>query len=365
MLKVFKVDNAEGISKYKSLLATFTNVEPYYLLEYLEIFSGGLKHLICFSYMSENSEAAILMPGYVKPIVILEEHTGSFDFISPYGYTGPLFGIETNKEDLKQFWKETEQWYKENNVITEFVRFNLNDNNMCYSGDVVPTMLNIKGAIIDEGVQWKAFEHKVRKNVNKALRENLTCFVYYGKIPLNKIVEFYDIYIATMVRTNAKESFMYSLENFTKFISTNSSYVAICTIYFEDTPVSSELLLVSHDSIYSFLGGTDENFFDKRPNDFLKIQAINWARNNGKKYYVLGGGYGFEDGIFKYKKTFFPDDVVNYYTGRKIIDGEKYLYLVNLYNNARFAQGLDMANSEKTNFFPLYNMPMENLDRAI
>ena len=147
----------------------------------------------------------------------------------------------------------------------------------------------------------------------------------------------------------------YSLNDFKKFISLNEEHLAICSVYFENTIVSSELLLISKDSIYSFLGGTDEKYFEKRPNDFLKVEALNWARNQGKKYYVLGGGYGLEDGIFKYKKGFFPNDVVNYYTGRKILNKTIYDQLVRKISLLRQDKGLEELNTKDDTFFPLYS----------
>ena len=37
-----------------------------------------------------------------------------------------------------------------------------------------------------------------------------------------------------------------------------------------------------------------------RANDFLKFEVIKWAKEKGFKNYVLGGGYGTDDGIFQY-----------------------------------------------------------------
>lgn len=355
MLNILKLNMVEGIEAYKSLLSSLDISQPYCLPEYFDVFCGGFENLISFSFKSDSSESIIAMPGYLKPIMIGGEVTDFFDFITPYGYTGPFFSSNIKPSDIEEFWKAVDQWYKGNNVVTEFVRFNLSGNQEYYSGMVFPTMLNIKGQIIDEVEQWTSFDAKVRKNVNRAKRENLSSKVYYRNIEDDKISEFYDIYIQTMKRTEAKENFFYTLEQFKKFIESNKEYVAICTVYFEEVPVSSELLLVSNDAIYSFLGGTDDNYFDKRPNDFLKVEALNWARTEGKKYYVLGGGYGFEDGIFKYKKAFFPNDVVPYYTGRKILNETLYDTLVEKASQFRVSVGLEKLDSSDSSFFPLYN----------
>ncbi|HEY1196821.1 GNAT family N-acetyltransferase [Flavobacterium sp.] len=355
MLNILNLNTSDGIRTYRSLLTSLDLINPYCLPEYFDVFCGGLENLICFTFTSKVSNSSILMPGYLKSIILGEIQTGYYDFKTPYGYTGPTFSLDVKKSDVEEFWKAVDNWYRENNVITEFIRFNLSGNQIYYSGSVFPTMLNIKGKIIDIEEQWKSFDAKVRKNVNRAKKENLSCKVYHKIFERDKIVEFYDIYIETMKRTNAKESFFYSLESFEDFILKNEEYVSICTIYFDQIAVSSELLLVSNDSIYSFLGGTDERYFDKRPNDFLKVEALNWARIEGKKYYILGGGYGFEDGIFKYKKSFFPNDVVNYCTGRKIINEDVYNELIDKTSLERISLGLEKLDKNDTSFFPLYN----------
>lgn len=360
MLNVIELNSERGIEEYNTLLTNFDNIEPYYLLNYIEVFGGGLKNLICYSYKSERSNSLILLPGYLNPIEFSEIGRGNFDFITPYGYTGPLFSERIDETDVRNFWYEVESWNKKKCVVTQFIRFNLSNNYKFYNGEIFSPMLNIRGLIINEDSQWRAFEHKVRKNVNTALRENLICNVYHNDIDDNIIDEFYNIYIGTMLRTSAKEDFMYPLEKITGFIKNNGAYTAICTVYDKNIPISSELLLVSNTSIYSFLGGTNADYFNKRPNDYLKFQAINWARENKKMYYVLGGGYGFEDGIFRYKKSFFPNDVVKYFTGRYVINKSKYLDLVNVYNNLREMNGLGILDAEKTNFFPLYNLEIKS-----
>lgn len=354
MLTIIKLDTKEGIANYKSLLLTLNVSEPFYLIEYIDVFSNGTKDLICFSYFSSKNNASVIMPGYLKPIVIGEEETIYYDFITPYGYTGPIFSNNITQSDIKEFWKLIDQWYIDNHVITEFIRFNLFGNQEHYSGEKFTTLHNIKGNIIDEEDQWTAFDRKVRKNVNKAKRENLTSAVYFLNICDIKISEFHDIYTQTMKRRDTNESFLYSFQEIKRFINNNEKHSAICTIYFKDIPISSELILISEDSIYSFLGGTDEKYFDKRPNDLLKFEALNWARVQGKKYYILGGGYSLEDGIFQYKKGFFPNDVVDFYTGRKILNKKVYDQLVIKALNFKLSKGIDKLDIEDNTFFPLY-----------
>ncbi|MEQ6123430.1 GNAT family N-acetyltransferase [Pseudotenacibaculum sp. MALMAid0570] len=354
MFSVLKLDTEVGQKQYRLLLKKYSVTDPYLLLDYIEIFDRGFKNLVCFSYENKNSKVFAFMPGYLRLISIGDIETPYFDFISPYGYTGPYFSDEMDINQKLIFWKNINNWYLKNKVVSEFIRFNLFENYTAYNGERKLTMLNIKGNIIGEDSQWKAFDRKVRKNVNKAKRENLSCKVYYQDITKDKIKEFYDIYIDTMKRTNAKEAFFYHFEDFYRFVNENKNNCCICIVYSEDTPISSELVLKSKDTIYSFLGGTNEEFFSKRPNDFLKVELINWARQQGLKFYVLGGGYGMEDGIFKYKKAFFPNDIVNFYTGRKIINENVYNELIRKANKIRLRNGLAEINGNNDSFFPLY-----------
>jgi hypothetical protein len=295
------------------------------------------------------------MPGYISNVSISNTQTEYKQFSSPYGYTGPLTSKEIDEKTINQFWIDINEWYSKNNVVTEFVRFNLFENFNYYNSTLHKTMLNVKGCIINEELQWKLFDSKVRKNVNKAKREGLISKIIYLDITDIEIECFYDIYIKTMIRTKASKKFYYNLSDFKSFIRNNPYNSAICNVYFEEKVISSELILVSKNSIFSFLGGTDEIFFDKRPNDFLKFELINWARRNGKDYYVLGGGYGYEDGIFKYKKSFFPNDIVTFFTGRKIVNDDIYIKLVKLNNTFRINNSLDPLSIEDESFFPLFN----------
>ncbi|EFK59773.1 GNAT family N-acetyltransferase [Sphingobacterium spiritivorum] len=351
MFKILDLSKKEDEDLYKSIIEERDFQSAYNRLEYFKVFCGGTNMLICFLY--QEGTKVILLPGYLKQIKIYSSVKNTFDFSSPYGYTGPFFSTDVDEDNLSLFWEEVKNWQLNNNVVSEFIRFNLFNNSKGYNGTIQKTMLNIKGVIISEPDQWSSFEPKVRKNVKRAQRENLISKIYYRKIEQEYINEFYSIYIETMRRTNATDFFFYSLESFNSFILNNSELCAICTIYDDSKPISTELLLISDNSVFSFLGGTLVDAFEKRPNDFLKFEVINWARSMEFKYYVLGGGYGYEDGIFKYKKAFFPDDVIEYNTGRKIVNDDLYLSYVEEVNKAK--ENSNELDLNDTSFFPLYN----------
>src|SRR5690606_16259956 len=154
--------------------------------------------------------------------------------------------------------------------------------------------------------------------------------IYHNNITKEIIIQFHEIYTGTMERNNASQQYFYGLEYFINLITNNPSNCAIIIIYKDGIPISTELLLFSGTTIYSFLGGTVLDYFYARPNDFLKIEVLKWARKKGYAYYFLGGGRKNNDGLYHYKKDFFPlDEDLIFYTGRKIIDEVSYRNFVN------------------------------------
>jgi len=354
--RVLKLDSIDGRSKYLNTILKF-EVPPFVLLEYLTFIDKDTLDIICFYCYNEKNESSIFMIGHLKPVIINKKETSYFDFQSPYGYSGPVYSHSVDDETIQCFWNKVDTWYKDNNVVTEFIRFDLFENWKHYTGKLFPSILNIKGRIVEYELQWSLFNRKVRKNVTRAKRERLEFIIHYKNISENSIKEFHQVYQATMHRRNAGHQFNFSLNQFKNFITNKSEYCAIGNIYYNNKVISSELVLISNKAIYSFLGGTDEKYFDKRPNDFLKYELINWARSKGKQFYILGGGVNYEDGIYKYKKSFFPNDTILFNTGRKIIDKKIYRELVEAKNIENKINGDPLLNIKDDSFFPIYNKP--------
>jgi hypothetical protein len=84
-----------------------------------------------------------------------------------------------------------------------------------------------------------------------------------------------------------------------------------------------------------------------RPNDFLKYEIIKWAQKKGLIRFILGGGYGYDDGIFRYKKSLAPNGIYSFYVGKKIFDNDKYEELLNIKKS-------EVSFDGNTTFFPAY-----------
>lgn len=350
MIEILELNKPEHREKYSEMLAGISQKRPYDTLDFFLNFSKGFENLICLCY--KERDKVFLLPGYLNPIPGFGNYV---DFCSPYGYSGPIISKNADDEFFKKSWLEAESYFKSVNTVSCFLRIGFESQMAGFPGEMYPTLKNIKGQIVSEYRQWLDFEHKVRKNVNKAIREGLKCKIVHGTdLSDSELLDFYTVYKDTMVRNNAQNSFFYSLETFKNFVDNSGALCLFCFVYDQNKAISVEMALISDNSIYSFLGGTLSDFFDKRPNDYLKYELINWCRINEIKYFVLGGGYGSEDGIFKYKKTFFPNDVVDFYTARWIIDDALYQHILTELKAKYEAENTVTEEFNEKDFFPEY-----------
>ena len=85
-----------------------------------------------------------------------------------------------------------------------------------------------------------------------------------------------------------------------------------------------------------------------RPNDFLKDAIIKWCNETGRKYFVLGGGYHKEDGIYRYKRSFTKAPDVPFFVGRAVINQQVYDRFVEM----RAAESVEF--NWDSAYFPLY-----------
>jgi hypothetical protein len=246
------------------------------------------------------------------------------DLASPYGYGGPFFWGDSDPDAVAaEFWPLFANWAQGEAVVSEFLRLALFPESLLpYPGERVQRLVNVvRDLDRDPDELWMDFEHKVRKNVKKARRSEI-------RIELDetgaRFAEFLRIYRHTLGRREADERYDFPAEFFESIHRELPGQFLYAHAFSGDRVVSSELVLVSAESIYSFLGGTEQEAFELRPNDLLKHELILWAREAGKRRFVLGGGYSEDDGIFRYKRSFAPHGLTPFFVGQRILEPELY-----------------------------------------
>jgi hypothetical protein len=338
--------------KWHSIVRSFGQYDVCYLPDYARAFSRhgeGEPLLVYFEngscravnvVMKRDIAEAFPFAGKLPPETF-------YDISTPYGYGG--FWIEG--EYSGELDAEYRMFCGEQGFISEFVRFHLfTDARLRFDGYTESNSRNVvrslKGGLEE---LFGNFEHKVRKNIKRAVASGLEI----ERDPSGERIEdFLRIYYATMQRNQAGNAFFFPKDFFETLQRMKGNFQYFHVLH-DGKVVSTELVLYGTENCYSFLGGTESEYYHLRPNEFLKFEIMRWALEQGLKRFVLGGGYGADDGIFRYKKSFAPGGIVDFYIGKKILDGTRYDRLLEM----REIEGHSKISSETcqlSGFFPRY-----------
>lgn len=324
----YAVTDAE---QWNQIVRSFENYDVFYLSEYVTAFmheekKNGTPILLLYEHDSDRAINVVFRRDVANDEKFSEKipQDTFFDLISPYGYGG-FWGKIEDHDTLNRTYNA---YCAANGYICEFVRFELfSDYHLHYDGETEIRTHNVVRNLempLDE--MWMDFKQKVRKNVKRAQQNHLDIIIENTDEHLQ---DFLDIYYSTMERSNAEREYYFSKE-FYKTLNQMRENIMYFHVLHEERIISTELVIYGAENCYSYLGGTFRDYFNLRPNDFLKYEIIKWAKAKGLKNFVLGGGCGADDGIFQYKTCLAPKGIVDFYIGRKIFDEEKYQTLVEI-----------------------------------
>jgi Acetyltransferase (GNAT) domain len=284
-----------------------------------------------------SDRGSIVYPYFRRPIHTLEwirSDEPCYDIEGAYGFGGPLGALE-DRSLWVEFNKSMTDYCRQVGVVAEFVRLHplrVPAALMAPYYEVKRINVNVVVDVRKNDAELiKSYKHNCRKNVKKAIRSGVR--VFGEQVPISHWQEYSDIYDGTLERRNAMGCYRFPPE----FYEALHRLMPQSMVYFfaelDGKIVSTELCLLSSTTIYSFLGGTMEQYFDVRPNNLLKHELIRWARDSGLAYYLIGGGSQLGDGIFEYKSSFAPDGLVDFCIATKIHDADKYAALTRLCNS--------------------------------
>jgi hypothetical protein len=338
---------AEEASHWDKIVRSFNNYDVQYLNGYARAFQIHGDGDPVLLYYEDDSTRAINVAmirdiARSRPFCDVLPPGKYFDISTPYGYGGFLIEGD-NYQAVNEAYN---RYCYEHGYISEFVRFHLLNGYQTYYDGIreLKSQNVIRNLELPLDSIFMDFEHRTRKSIKKALNGNLSVEIDHTG---QKLEDFLNVYYSTMQRTNASQQFFFS-KQFFHAINSMTDHIVYFHILHEGKVVSTELVIYGPENCYSFLGGTDENYFHLNPNSLLKYEVIKWAKEKGLKRYVLGGGYGANDGIFTYKKGFSPRGIVDYYIGKKIFRQDIYDELVTV----RMQQ--DVNFDKNHTYFPLY-----------
>lgn len=330
MLEILDAASPAGRAAWLTAWKAWPGREVFAHPDYVSLYADAKARACCAAW---DSDAGRVLYPFLLRDIRQEVYCRSgpqplTDIITPYGYGGPFAWNVSDRGVLSgAFWEAFDAALTPHNVVSEVVRFHLSaDALLPYPGDREEVLRNVVVDLEpDEEVLWRGFRHKVRKNVNKARQSGVTILQDSDGAQYDA---FKRIYAGTMDRREAASRYYFGDAYFDAIRNRLAGHFRYFHAAHQGEIVSTELVLVSAEAVYSFLGGTDAAAFALRPNDLLKYEIIRWARSQGKKRFVLGGGAGADDGIYQYKLSFAPEGSLPFFVGSRIVRPDLYAALL-------------------------------------
>lgn len=342
MLNIYTIEQKE---QWDDVVRTFSDYDVYWLSGYVKAFQihGDGEPLLLY-YDDERTRGINVV---MKRDIADDMHFNGkiekdiyYDLTTPYGYGGWIIEGENVEELLKSY----EEWINSEGIVSEFVRFHpmIHNHTKCKGfydvielGDVVHMELSSSNDI------WNNITSKNRNMIRKAIKNDIK--IYNGRYP-EIFKKFKCIYNATMDKDDADE-YYYFEDGFYNSVLEDLPYNSqIFWAEKEDEVIAASIMLATNGRMNYHLSGSLREYSSLAPTNLLLYKAALWGVSNGYKSLYLGGGVGSgEDGLFKFKRSFYKGELNHFYIGKKIYDFEKYDVLIK-----------NKEQIKDENFFPRY-----------
>ena len=295
----------------------------------------------------------ILMPLVLRPLAAepwAGEGGEAWDATTPYGYGG-AFAWGGGARAGAAFWAEYGAFCREARVVSTFARLSLFPEQLARLPDGAEERAPNIVVPLERGEEalWRSYEGKVRRWVRVAERAGLRVEPDGEGARLD---DFLRIYRHTMERNGADAWYFFPRAFFEAIVERLRGQFVFFHTLAQDAVVSSDLVLVSVENVYYFLGGTLDEAFPLGPNYLLKDRIARWAIAHGKKRYVLGGGKEPNDSLFRYKRAYARAGEVPFRVASWVHDERAYADLER--QRAAFAARAASSWRPRPGFFPAY-----------
>lgn len=342
MLNVYNLEQAE---QWDAIVHSFREHDVYWLSGYVKAFHiHGDGEPLLFYYEGSNTRGINVV--MKRDIASDERFAGKieqgvfFDFATPYGYGGWII----EGEDTSALFAEYENWADHNGIISEFVRFHPmvknHKDSLCFY-DVIQLGEVVHMDLSSPDVIWNNIISKNRNMIRKAIKNDIK--IYNGRYPA--IYEkFKSIYDATMDKDDAEEYYYFGDSFYQSVLYDLPRNAQVFWAEKEGEVIAASIMLSANGFMNYHLSGSVREYSSLAPTNLLLYEAALWGYANGYRSLYLGGGVGSgEDGLLKFKKSFYRGDLNRFYIGKKVFNQVKYEKLVKL-----------RTEIENKGFFPMY-----------
>jgi len=297
----------------------------------------------------------IALPLLLRP-VDPNEPDGWQDATSVYGYAGPVASDDSLPDSFVQTFQDAlRAELSRARVVSVFSRL--------HPLIPQPGMLAGIGDCVEYGqtisIDLTLPDEKQRAHYNRSCRTSLRKLREAGFVcvldPEKRFLEeFVEVYLETMRRAGAQESYFFNHEYFGMF-TRELREVSHLFVALKDDHVAAATICTSCAGIVQdHLGGTRDAFLKFSPDRLVVDTERIWAKENGARVFHLGGGVGGrQDSVFQYKAGF-SDQRHIFRTWRWILEAEVFEELCVEKARQNAAKGLRPLSDE---YFPTYRCP--------
>ncbi len=276
-----------------------------------------------------------------------------YDLITAYGYGGPIiekvvankYSYEESKKKLiASFDEEFSRYCKDNNIVSEFIRFHPWANNAIdFQG--IYDIEKIRNTIATDLENYPDFFNEeyskgCRKNIRQAINKGVKIEIIEKP---DSLESFKNIYFSTMQRNGAADYYYFDDKYFDECINLYRDNILLVNAIYEDKIIAAGFYFVWNKVVHIHLSGTLSEYLFLSPAYVLRYFVTVWANQNGYKLIHHGGGRtnDAEDNLYKFKKQFGKHTEFPFYIGKKIWNQEVY-------------DKLSKGKAFDTSFFPAY-----------
>lgn len=323
------------------------NGEVYYQWQYVDAFykiGDGIPKLAYAELNGEYVYNVFFLRNVAKDLKLENDNFNNiYDIVTPYGYGG-VTCTSINQKLLDFYFNNFSKYCENNNIISEFVRLcPFSENYVNYNNyyNLIQFSKTVSMKLENPEQIWNDLESRCRNTIRKAKKNNLVVKNGFNKKMLD---EFIKIYNDTMSRDTANSYYFFNEEFFQSILENLKEFAKIYTVYLEDKPISSSIIMFNGKSAHYHLSGTLSEYMKYGANNLGLYEIALDLCKNGYKQFHLGGGYGGDSSpLLKFKKSFNKFGELDFYIAKKIWNEKKYKDICDL-----------VGISENEKFFPAY-----------
>lgn len=349
MLKEYSVNDA---LVWDEIVRSFCRRDVYWLSGYTKAFElHGDGEPVLLLYENEGIKGInVVMKRDIaddKHFKGILEKGKYYDLSTVYGYGGWIFeGEKMIGTYTEQFIREMDEWYSDNNIVSEFIRFHPVIDNESMVDEQIYEKIRLGNTVAimldDEESVWNRYSSKNRGHIRKAEKEGVS-IITSDSVEAYEI--FNSIYETTMNQDEAVDYYYFDSEFFDSIRNDLKEHAMVYIAYLKERPIAAAIMLYENKYISYHLSGQIMEFRKYAGTNMILNEAAKWGCANGFEWLHLGGGLGAKEGpLYDFKKSFYKKgEDKAFYIGKKIINRKIYDELVSMRNL-----------TSDTAFFPKY-----------